>query len=1179
MTPDAGAPTSALQCDAGACASWYENPVSVTLSASDSGSGLSEIRYTTDGSDPTATTGTVYSGAFVVSVTTDVRFRAFDRVGNAESVNSQIVQFDTTGPTGPALTVAESPADPDQHVLGTTIYYRPGGGRSGTFTVDATTSDPQSGVQKVTFPAVAGMTGGGDDLASPFQGSYDWTAGTGASGAQTVTARNNAGIASAAAFTVTPDLAVPTGHSAAIVGGAYYTALSVPLVLDNGSDTGSGVDPASGLIERQVATLSNGNCVSWSGVWATVTLTGGADTNVLTDRCYRYRYTVSDNVGNQAGPSAISGEAKVDTVAPVTSDNAPAGWGNSAVTVNLSTNETGSGVASTQYRVDGGSFQGGSSVSIPAPADHSNDGLHTVEYRSTDNAGNAEVLRSATVRIDTTLPSTTDDAPAGWGNSAVTVTLTANDALSGIASTEYRVDGGSFQNGASVSIPAPADGSNDGAHTIEYRSTDNAGNTEPLLTTIVRIDRTLPTGSVSAPTEGLRVNGVVPVTAAANDVPSGVTSVEFFVRPSGAPGFTSISTDTTAPYEASWDSSSAAEGNAELKVVVVDAASNALTSAVRNVIVDNPPAVSLDDPGANVAGSINLTASSAPDTAQVVFERSPEGAGSWTAIATDLTAPFAASFDTSSVTDDRYDFRAVATDGGGFGGTSPLRTARVDNTVPSVSISDPPNGAVVGGPNVHLGSLASDLGSGVASVTFEGRPAGGAAFIFIATDNAPPYEGFWNASALSGIHELRATATDSAGNPASSVSVLVTVDSTVPSVTLGDLGSLVRGVVTLAASTQGAAVTQVVFKRKPSGGASWTAFETDTAGPWNAAFDTGAVADGTYDLRAEALDSVGTVLAGHTRENVRVDNTAPVVQSASPADGSSVSSATSIVLVASEPVAAVRGATLDGAVTTPEIAGTRVAFATGSLGLGDHTLVGSIEDAAGNASGFSVKFSVRAAASTALAMQIGKPATVKRGRNQIFSLRVTLSAPARVQLTLLSPTGRRLRTTKLQLPAGGRVVSLSVPRASLPPGRYTMLVTATTPDGSQVLRRAQVVIKKAKQQKKRKQTPTTRLQPRDVAAPPVASPEPPAPASPSNPSSDGLEPSPPVTDEKDEKDKTVERPSLRSKPLATATKFAGEHERRTVGLALVIMSMGGAIGFLIKIELRRLLSWPKRLVS
>jgi hypothetical protein len=436
----------------------------------------------------------------------------------------------------------------------------------------------------------------------------------------------------------------------------------------------------------------------------------------------------------------------------------------------------------------------------------------------------------------------------------------------------------------------------------------------------------------------------------------------------------------------------------------------------------------------------------------------------------------------------------------------------------------------------------------------------------------PPYDGFWNASALSGLHELRATATDAAGNPATSVSVLVTVDSTAPSVTLSDLGSLVRGVVTLAASTQGAAVTQVVFKRKPSGGDSWTAFETDTAGPWNAAFDTNAVADGMYDLRAEALDSIGTVLAGHARENVRVDNTAPVVHSASPADGSSVSSATSIVLVASEAVAAVRGATLDGAVTTPEIAGTRVTFATGTLGLGDHTLVGSIEDAAGNSSGFRVKFSVRAGAPTTLAIQIGKPRSAKRGRHQIFSIRVTLSAPARVQVTLLSPTGRRLRTKKVQLPAGRRLVSLSIPRASLPPGRYTMLVTATTPDGTQVLRRAQIAIKKATQQKKDKQVADQRPQPRELAVPPVSSSEPPPPTTPSGNTPDGLVPSP---HERGETAVTGEKPSMRSKPLATATKFVGEKKRRTLGLALVIMSVGGAIGFLIKIELRRLLGFGR----
>ncbi len=111
------------------------------------------------------------------------------------------------------------------------------------------------------------MTGGGDDFAGPFQTSYDWSAGTGSSGSQTVTSRNNAGMTSTGSFTVTPDAAPPTGQSVDLVGGPYFTALAVPLSTDDGSDAASGVDAGSGLVEREVATLSNDACVGWSGTW------------------------------------------------------------------------------------------------------------------------------------------------------------------------------------------------------------------------------------------------------------------------------------------------------------------------------------------------------------------------------------------------------------------------------------------------------------------------------------------------------------------------------------------------------------------------------------------------------------------------------------------------------------------------------------------------------------------------------------------------------------------------------------------------------------------------------------------------------------------------------------------------------------------------------------------------
>ena len=64
---------------------------------------------------------------------------------------------------------------------------------------------------------------------------------------------------------------------------------------------------------------------------------------------------------------------------------------------------------------------------VAAPADHSGDGTNNYEYRALDNAGNVSATGSCAVRIDTTNPTVGDDAPAGWSNHAVTVTLNPVD--------------------------------------------------------------------------------------------------------------------------------------------------------------------------------------------------------------------------------------------------------------------------------------------------------------------------------------------------------------------------------------------------------------------------------------------------------------------------------------------------------------------------------------------------------------------------------------------------------------------------------------------------------------------------------------------------------------------------------------------------------------------------------
>ena len=131
--PDTTPPSSSIACNSTACSTnWYAPPVSVSLSATDSGSGVAAIRYTTDGSDPTSSSP-LYTGPFTVSTTTTVKYRAWDAVGNVEAVKSQLIKVDTFAPTV-AIT---SPLN------GTTV--------TGNVKIVASVGDAETGVASVTF--------------------------------------------------------------------------------------------------------------------------------------------------------------------------------------------------------------------------------------------------------------------------------------------------------------------------------------------------------------------------------------------------------------------------------------------------------------------------------------------------------------------------------------------------------------------------------------------------------------------------------------------------------------------------------------------------------------------------------------------------------------------------------------------------------------------------------------------------------------------------------------------------------------------------------------------------------------------------------------------------------------------------------------------------------------------
>ena len=114
-----------------------------------------------------------------------------------------------------------------------------------------------------------------------------------------------------------------------------------------------------------------------------------------------------------------------------TASGMPAGWSKTSITINFSASDDFSGVDYTQYSLDSGTtWTTANSVTIAASANHANDGIHTIEYRSADKAGNLETAKSCQVSIDTTGPTTAGKAVSGKRNHAVKLKYRITDKLS-----------------------------------------------------------------------------------------------------------------------------------------------------------------------------------------------------------------------------------------------------------------------------------------------------------------------------------------------------------------------------------------------------------------------------------------------------------------------------------------------------------------------------------------------------------------------------------------------------------------------------------------------------------------------------------------------------------------------------------------------------------------------------
>jgi hypothetical protein len=417
-----------------------------------------------------------------------------------------------------------------------------------------------------------------------------------------------------------------------------------------------------------------------------------------------------------------------------------------------------------EYQLDGGVWQ-----TYSAPFQVTSLGAHTVRYRATDVAGNtsSEGTTSFTVVAgqgqDTTPPTVTANV-SGAQNSegnyvgSATVTVTAADTGSGVASVEYQVNDQGWN-----PYTAPVQVTNPGQYTVLLRATDAAGNVGNGQVAFTVVE---PPQDTTPPTVSAEVSGeqdeqgnyldVAMVTVAATDAGSGVASVEYKLDDGAwTPYASAVVVNTAGMHMLSYRATDvagnvSAEGMAHFTIVDQDSTAPSV----------NGVATGQQDPSGAYIGSAMVVLSATDTGSGVASIEYKLDSGSWTVYSAAVQV----------MTPGAHTVLYRATDQAG--NTSPEGTLtftvvadETDDTPPSVSAlvsgTQDSNWAYVDSATINLSAL--DTGSGVASIEY--------------TLDGSAWTGYTVPVAVNsaGSHTFQYRATDKAGNVSAALSGTFTV--------------------------------------------------------------------------------------------------------------------------------------------------------------------------------------------------------------------------------------------------------------------------------------------------------------------------------------------------------------------------------------------------------------------
>lgn len=467
--------------------SWLSrNSLDVTVDGTDAspGSGMARVEYRLD-SVPGSVNGN--SGTVTVNGTGEhtLETRAVDIAGNTTGWVSHIVRLDPDSPTNTTPTAETA-------------------WRASPYGVKLNGTDANSGVAALQWRVNNGaINSGGLDATNAY---------VSGDGTHTLSTRVRDVAGNASVWrdeTIRIDSVKPTDTTV------------VPSTVGNGRKiTISATDALSGPSGSVEWQLDNGAVKT--SAQATIT---GVGPHVLRTR-------VQDNAGNWSAWKTfnVTVDANLpqeDSDAPVDNTVVPTAWRTGAVTITVTADDNGgTGVDYVDYRIDGSAITSGpSGVTFTV----SEDGVHEIQTRATDHAGNVGNWRTHTLRIDKTLPVDTSGLADSWVKSRA-VELSATDATSGVARIEYRINAGAVTivtaDHASFTLPG------DGTFAINWRITDNAGQQTAWKLATLKVDTAVPAlTSAAAPTTWQTTPLSLDITG--TDVGSGVDRAEWRLGATG----------------------------------------------------------------------------------------------------------------------------------------------------------------------------------------------------------------------------------------------------------------------------------------------------------------------------------------------------------------------------------------------------------------------------------------------------------------------------------------------------------------------------------------------------------------------------------------------------------------------------------------------------------------------